>query len=107
MRFWTRKRRWRLAALAVLVAVLAVSARPAAHLIRTSMSDRDERLRLPAGMVNDASRLNETRVAEVWDLPADDAQAEQQLRKLLERAHHDGLHVSIAGARHSMGGQTI
>ena len=58
-------------------------------------------------MVDDASRLDATPVREVWDMPADDAEAERGLRGLLVRAREQGLRVSIAGARHSMGGQTI
>ncbi len=107
MRLWPRKRRWRLVALAALVAVLGVVSRPAAHLIRTAISDRDELRPLPTGRVDDASRMNETSVAEVWDMPPDDALAEEQLRNLLDRARREKLRVSIAGARHSMGGQTI
>src|SRR5437763_8279621 len=58
-------------------------------------------------MVDDASRLNATRVAEVWDIPTDPAAAEAQLRDLLRRARQEGRKVSVAGARHSMGGHTI
>jgi FAD/FMN-containing dehydrogenase len=46
-------------------------------------------------------------VAEVWPVPAEPAAAEEQLRDLLQRARRDKLRVSIAGARHSMGGHTI
>jgi FAD/FMN-containing dehydrogenase len=87
--------------------MLIIVSRPTAHLIRTAMSDRDELRPLPAGRVDDASRMNETAVAEVWDMSPDDALAEEQLRKLLDRARREKLRVSIAGARHSMGGQTI
>jgi FAD/FMN-containing dehydrogenase len=40
-------------------------------------------------------------------MPSDPAKGEEQLRQLLLRAQASHLHVSIAGARHSMGGQTI
>jgi len=59
------------------------------------------------GHVDDASRMNQTQVAEVWPIPADRAEAEAQLQALLARARQDQLHVSIAGARHSMGGHTV
>ncbi len=70
---------------------------------------RDERVAdtLPPGYVDDASRMNATRVAEVWDCPTDPAEAERQLRSLLARARRDKLRVTASGARHSMGGQTI
>src|SRR5581483_2662422 len=53
------------------------------------------------------SRMNRTRVAEVWSIPADATAAESQLRDLLGRAHTEHLPIAIAGARHSMGGHTI
>jgi hypothetical protein len=87
--------------------VIAVVARPALHLSMTALRDRDTREPLPPGVVDDASRLNRTRVTEVWDIPSDPARAEQQLVDLLRRAAAQKLSVSIAGARHSMGGHTI
>jgi FAD/FMN-containing dehydrogenase len=62
---------------------------------------------LPVDVVDDASRLNAKRVAEVWPIPAEPSKAEEQLRALLKRASANGLKVAIAGARHSMGGHTI
>ena len=87
--------------------VLLLTGRPAWHLVRTGLSDRNELEPLPAGMTDDASRLNRTSVAEVWPVPAGPEEAEQQLVDILARAQRDGLKVSIAGARHSMGGHTI
>jgi FAD/FMN-containing dehydrogenase len=93
---------------AALVAVVAAFvARPALHLAKTAWSDGDSRAPVPAGHADDASRLDLTQVAETWDIPADPAAAETQLADLLRRAKKDGLRVSIAGARHSMGGHTI
>jgi len=51
--------------------------------------------------------LNLTQVAERWAVPEDATDAEAQLRTLLARAKEKNLPVSIAGARHSMGGHTI
>jgi len=51
--------------------------------------------------------MNKTQIAETWDISANPQKAEEQLRDLLRRAQASHLHVSIAGARHSMGGQTI
>lgn len=62
---------------------------------------------LPPGYADDASRLNPTQVKEVWTIPADPTEAEEQLRLLLARAANDGLKVSIAGAGHTMGGHTL
>src|SRR4051794_40492672 len=80
---------------------------PAWLLFRAWYHDRPQVDPIAAGAADDASRLNRTKVAEVWDIPSDSAAAEKQLQKLLERARADKLGVSIAGRRHSMGGHTI
>lgn len=105
MKTWLR----RLLILSAVVCLLIVAllARPALHLSNASRLEQDEREPLPAGHVDDASRMNQTAVAEIWQIPADEEVAEQQLAKLLQRAQAEGLRVSIGGARHSMGGHTI
>ncbi len=103
-----RRRRWICLAVGggLLIAVIAIG-RPAAHLARWWWTDPNELGALPAGMVDDASRMNATRVAEIWDIPPETEAAERQLIALLQRARENGLRVSIAGARHTMGGHTI
>jgi FAD/FMN-containing dehydrogenase len=76
-------------------------------LIRAAYRDRSVHEKIPAGYTDDVSRLNKTQVAELWHIPSDPREAEDQLRELLLRAQASHLRVSIAGARHSMGGQTI
>jgi FAD/FMN-containing dehydrogenase len=58
-------------------------------------------------LADDVSRLNTTAIHQLWDIPSDESAAQASLRVVLEQAKASGLHVSIAGARHSMGGQTI
>lgn len=82
-------------------------ARPLIHLITTVSQDVNQLEPLPPGYVDDASRLNETQVSDVWDVPIDHDNPEAQIAQLLARARNEGLRVSIAGARHSMGGHTI
>ncbi|MDP9381033.1 MAG: FAD-binding oxidoreductase [Chloroflexota bacterium] len=89
------------------VCLLVLFGRPVFHLGRTAVHDRNTQEPIPTGFVDDASRLNQTRVKEVWDIPSDPAAAERQLAALLRRAKAEKLPVSIAGARHSMGGHTI
>lgn len=100
------RRQWIIlgASLSILV---VLAARPTWHLLRTSFGDRNEIEALSPGFMDDASRLNRTEVADIWPVPADPQEAEQQLQQLLDRAKRDGMRVSIAGARHSMGGHTI
>jgi FAD/FMN-containing dehydrogenase len=80
---------------------------PMFHLAKTAYRDRGVVAKLPAGYTDDVSRLNKTQVAEIWDMPSDAEKGETKLRELLLKAQVAHLHVSIAGARHSMGAQTI
>jgi FAD/FMN-containing dehydrogenase len=82
-------------------------ARPLLHVISTAWRDVGRIEPVPAGFADDVSRLNHTPVAEVVEVETETAAAERQLAELVKRAHRDGLKVSIAGARHSMGGHTI
>jgi FAD/FMN-containing dehydrogenase len=90
-----------------LLIVAGMLARPTIHLLSFTSRDDDTLEVLPAGYIDDASRLNRTPVAEVWQIPVDKDNPEEQLRALLLRAKTEGRRVSIAGARHSMGGHTI
>jgi FAD/FMN-containing dehydrogenase len=101
-----RRRIW-LLPLLLLALPVAFLARPLAHLLLTSVNDWSIAEPLAPGVVDDASRLNRTHVAEVWPIPRDVAVAEQELVKLIERARREKLPIAIAGARHSMGGHTI
>jgi FAD/FMN-containing dehydrogenase len=103
----TRWRRIRAATTVAVVFIAVLIGRPVVHLTMAAWNDRDDRPATPPGFVDDASRMNETRVAEVWEIPKDTGDADRQLAALLKRAKQDGLKVSIAGARHSMGGHTI
>lgn len=100
--------RWTLGIATLLVVVaLIVAGRPALHLLRVSASDRDKLPPAPAGHVDDASRQNLTQVHEVVEVADDYVGGEAQLKQLLQRARDEGLRVSIAGSRHTMGGHTI
>jgi FAD/FMN-containing dehydrogenase len=103
----SRKKKFLLVSTACVVLLAAFVGRPALHLAETAWRDADRREPVPAGHADDASRLECVAVAETWDIPAEPAAAEGQLAALLLRAKKEGLHVSIAGARHSMGGHTI
>lgn len=105
-----KKRKYRvfvILAMALVLVVVGIVARPATHIIRAIKKDADALQPLPPGYVDDASRLNATKVADVWQIPVDSDDPEQQLAALLQQAREDGRKVSIAGARHSMGGHTM
>jgi hypothetical protein len=85
---------------------VSVAGRPVLHLALTAWSDRDQIAPLPAGTVDDASRLNQTRM-QIVRVPSDLTTAQGLLRNLLQQAKLGGQKVAIAGSRHTMGGQTI
>ena len=89
------------------IALVALIARPAWFLWNVAQHDIADRPAVPVGTIDDASALNATAVAEVWSIPEDPGEAERQLAEVLTRSQHDRLKVSIAGARHTMGGHTI
>lgn len=89
----------------LLIAILL--AHPVFHIVKTIRNDRNEVTPPRKGMADDASRLNLTNVAQIWDIPTNREAAEAQLAALLRLARTNHLKVSIAGARHSMGGHTI
>jgi hypothetical protein len=81
--------------------------RPVWYVVTTMVGDVNELPQLPKGYVDDVSRLNQSQVADFWNIPLDSTGPEGQLAKLLAWASAEGMCVSIAGARHSMGGHTI
>ena len=87
--------------------LLALLAHPILQIVKTAWNDKNEIVPPSKGMADDASRLDQIRVEETWEVPTNGAAAEQQLAALLQRARANHLQVSIAGARHSMGGHTI
>ena len=95
---------WTVAFIVVICVLIALLVWPGMHLLGTVVRDTDELAPLSPGYTDDASRLNKTSVARIWPVPQDGADAEAQLAEVLRQARRDGLAVSIAGARHSMGG---
>ncbi|MEJ0089003.1 MAG: FAD-binding oxidoreductase [Limisphaerales bacterium] len=105
-----RRKIWKmivlLLALLILLFLVAI-ARPAFHILKAICQDKNETVVSPPGTVNDASHLDQTPVAKIWQIPNDPSAAEKQLGELLQFARTNHLKVSIAGARHSMGGHVI
>ncbi len=88
--------------------VLAIVAPPALHLGLAAWNDRHEQISisLPSGMVEDASHFNQTRMKMV-EVSEDLNTAKIQLKNVLKDANARSKKVTIAGSRHTMGGQTI
>ncbi len=87
--------------------VLLGLAIPIMHLIRTKLSEDAHRPVVPHGYANDASGLNLTKVDTIIPVPSTQAEIVAQLREVLSYAKAHDLKISMAGARHSMGGHTI
>ena len=92
-------------AVGILIAVLA--GRPAVHVVRAARHDVRESAAIPANTADDASRMNATAVRAIVDVAPDDDTAIAQIRAAIAQARAEHLGISIAGFRHSMGGQTI
>jgi FAD/FMN-containing dehydrogenase len=110
MKAFGRRRAAQIAAGTVGLLVALALARPVAHVARTAFREQAFERLVPAwepGGVEDFSRLDATRVRGIESLPAEESAAIQTLRHLLREASKEHLRVSIAGARHSMGGQTF
>ena len=91
----------------LLVVILATLGKPILRLFQGfGMSENVVRVTKP-GSVDDASHLNNTAVDSVVNIATGRADAIEQLRALLAYARSHDLKVSIAGAKHSMGGHTI
>jgi FAD/FMN-containing dehydrogenase len=103
-----RRRRWFGGAILILAGGIGLLVGRPLYLVSSAwLHDRPAPANLPIGYVDDASRMNSTKVAEVWDIPTEPADAEAQLRDLLGRARSEHRPVAISGARHSMGGHTL
>lgn len=101
------RRRLRWAIFAVGLVLLVLVGPPVALLGWTAFHDQAVVHEVRAGYAGDVSGLIEVPVAEVWPVPEEREAAVAGLQALLKRAEAENLQVSIAGARHTMGGHTI
>ncbi len=81
--------------------------KPLIHLLHTALQDRDTLEAVPPGFLDDASHLNQTRITAVWHIPSTSTAPEHSVSMLVQQANIKKLPLSIAGMRHTMGGQTI
>jgi FAD/FMN-containing dehydrogenase len=90
-----------------IIIALAFLAVPIFHILKTKWSENDKAMQTPYGYTNDASQLNLTKIDTIIEVPNDKKAIESQLKAILKYAKERKLKISIAGARHSMGGHTI
>jgi FAD/FMN-containing dehydrogenase len=80
---------------------------PTFHLLKTKWNEKEIGIEIPKGFTNDASQLNLTKIDTIIPVLNDKKGIEIQLKKVLKYAKENNLKISIAGAKHSMGGHTI
>lgn len=80
---------------------------PTFHILKIKWNEGDKTQKIPKGYTNDASQLNLTKVDTIIEVPNNKLEIERQLKDILKYAKENKLKISIAGARHSMGGHTI
>ncbi|MBI3233270.1 MAG: FAD-binding oxidoreductase [Bacteroidetes bacterium] len=93
--------------ISVIIGVLMVLSIPSFHILKTKWNEHSVRTQTPNGYANDASQLNLTKVDTIIQVPNDKKAIEIQLKSILKYAKKNNLKISIAGAKHSMGGHTI
>lgn len=91
----------------LLITLLIFLARPVSFLLYINYKDKKFASSFRSGFVNDASKLNDTKVASVVPAHQNIDSAIFQISELIIRASAENKKISIAGAQHSMGGHTI
>jgi FAD/FMN-containing dehydrogenase len=92
--------------LIVLIALIFLSV-PVIHILKTQSNESDFKIKIPYGYTDDASGLNLTKVDTIIKVATTKNEIVNQLRSILTYAKQNNKKISIAGARHSMGGHTI
>lgn len=98
-----RKRLW-LSAILILVIFISI---PLTHILKTKWAEGATPVVIPKGYTNDASGLNLTKVDTIIKVPNDQKAIEAQLKDIIGYCQKHNLKISIAGAKHSMGGHSI
>ena len=80
---------------------------PAFHLIKTYLNEDNIETEVPKGFTNDASELSLTKVDSIIDVPNSKSKMVAQLQEILKYSKTNKIPISIAGAKHSMGGHTM
>ena len=98
-----KKHLWVIGILAVIIFLTI----PIFHVLKTKWNEKEIGIEIPKGFTNDASQLNLTKIDTIIHVPNDKKGIETQLKNVLKYAKENNLKISIAGAKHSMGGHTI
>lgn len=80
---------------------------PLGHIFLTWLREDSAISTVPHGYIDDASKLNKTRIDTIVCASAKPDSLVQQLREIITIAKRTGRKISISGARHSMGGHIM
>ncbi|MBD1431008.1 FAD-binding oxidoreductase [Sphingobacterium litopenaei] len=90
-----------------IAAIVLLIGRPFLHLIKVKWTENIDRLTVPNGYTNDASRQNLTKIVSIIHVEKEEEKFILQLQSILKLAKERRLPVSIAGGKFSMGGHTM
>lgn len=91
----------------LLFGLIVFIAIPTFHLFKTYLNEDNIKVLTPKGYTNDASGLSLTKIDSIIDVPNSKYEIISQLKGLLEYSKTNKIPISIAGAKHSMGGHTM
>ena len=80
---------------------------PVFHLVNTYIKEDNVSHQIPNGYINDASGLSITKIDSIIDVPKSKGEIINQLKEIIEYSKRTKTPISIAGAKHSMGGHTM
>ena len=80
---------------------------PIIHLLKTKLQETEITNTIPRGYTNDESHLNLTKIDSIFDVGNNPKEIRTRLKNILLYAKENKLKISIAGAKHSMGGHTM
>lgn len=89
-----------------LVVIVFISI-PVYHIVKTYLKEDNVNIQTPRGYTNDASGLNLTKIDSIIDVPNSKVEIIRQLKEILNYSRIKHIPISIAGAKHSMGGHTM
>ena len=100
-----KKKHFWIIGLLTLMIILSI---PIFHILKTKWNENEKtEHEIPNGYTDDASQLNLTKIDTIIQVPNDKKEIISQLKDIFIYSKEKNLKISIAGARHSMGGHTI
>ena len=87
--------------------LLVFIAIPTFHLTKTYLNEDNVEIQIPKGYTNDASGLSITKIDSIIDVANSKDEIISQLKEAIEYSKINKIPISIAGAKHSMGGHTM